>query len=256
MTSGRLVSAAATLVLGLSLSEPAQAAEGAVAPIQRSWSFDGPFGSFDRAAAQRGFQVYREVCSLCHGLDHVAFRNLADLGFSEDQVSSLAAEYQVTDGPDDTGETFERPATPADQIPPPFPNEQAARAAQGGALPPELSLITKARADGSNYVYSLLVGYQDPPADAEAREGMYYNLYFPGNWIAMPPPLSPDMVQYADGTSASIEQMAADVTVFLTWASEPTLEARKQMGLKVVLFLIVLTGLLFATKRKIWAEVH
>jgi ubiquinol-cytochrome c reductase cytochrome c1 subunit len=151
---------------------------------------------------------------------------------------------------------FERPGTPADHIPPPFPNEQAARAAQGGALPPDLSLITKARADGSDYLYSLLVGYQDPPADVEAPEGMFYNLYFPGNWIAMPPPLSPDMVQYADGTSATVEQMAADVTVFLTWAAEPTLEARKQTGLKVMLFVIVLTGLLFATKRKIWAEVH
>jgi ubiquinol-cytochrome c reductase cytochrome c1 subunit len=256
MTPGRWISAAATVLLGLSLSGPAQAAEGAVHPIQHSWSFDGLFGSFDRAAAQRGFQVYREVCSLCHGLDHIAFRNLADLGFSEDQVRSLAAEYQVTDGPNDSGEMFERPATPADHIPPPFPNEQAARAAQGGALPPDLSLITKARADGSNYIYSVLVGYQDPPADAEGPEGTYYNLYFPGNWIAMPPPLSPDMVQYADGTSASIEQMAADVTVFLTWAGEPTLEARKQMGLKVMLFLIVLTGLLFATKRKVWAEVH
>jgi len=252
--SVRLASFAAVAAIGL--GGPAQAAEGAVSPIQRSWSFDGMFGSFDRAAAQRGFQVYREVCSLCHGLDYVAFRNLVDLGFSEDQVRSLAAEYQVTDGPDETGQMFQRPATPADHIPPPFPNEQAARAAQGGALPPELSLITKARADGSNYLYSLLVGYQDPPPDVEGPEGMFYNLYFPGNWIAMPPPLSPDMVQYADGTSATVEQMAADVTVFLTWAAEPNLEARKQMGLKVMLFLIVLTGLLFATKRKIWAQAH
>jgi ubiquinol-cytochrome c reductase cytochrome c1 subunit len=256
MTSGRLASVAAAVALGMSLGGPAQAAEGAVAPIEQSWSFDGLFGSYDRAAAQRGLQVYREVCSTCHGLDYIAFRNLADLGFSEDQVSALAAEYQVTDGPDDTGEMFEREAKPTDRIPPPFPNEQAARTANGGALPPDLSLITKARADGSDYVYSLLVGYQDPPPDAEAPEGMYYNLYFPGNWIAMPPPLSPDMVQYADGTSASVEQMASDVTAFLTWAGEPTLESRKQTGLKVMLFLIVLTGLLFATKRKIWAEVH
>jgi len=256
MTSGRLASVAAAVALGLSLGEPAQAAEGALAPIERDWSFDGLFGSFDRAAAQRGLQVYREVCSTCHSLDYIAFRNLVDLGFSEDQVRSLAAEYQVTDGPDDTGEMVERPATPADRFPPPFPNEEAARAANGGALPPDLSLITKARADGSDYLYSLLVGYQDPPADVEAPEGMFYNLYFPGNWIAMPPPLAPDLVQYADGTSATVEQMAADVTVFLTWAAEPTLESRKQTGLKVMLFLIVLTGLLFASKRKIWAEVH
>ena len=252
----RLTSVAGAAVIGLGLAGPAEAAEGALAPIERDWSFDGLFGSFDRAAAQRGFQVYREVCSVCHGLDYIAFRNLADLGFSEDQVAALAAEYQVTDGPDDTGQMFEREGKPTDHIPPPFPNEEAARAANGGALPPDLSLITKARADGSDYLYSVLVGYQDPPAEAEAPAGMYYNLYFPGNWIAMPPPLSPDIVQYADGTSANVEQMASDVSVFLTWAAEPTLETRKQTGLKVVLFLIVLTGLLFATKRKIWAEAH
>lgn len=254
--SVRLASVAAAAVIGLGFGGPAQAAEDALAPIERNWSFDGLFGSFDRAAAQRGFQVYREVCSVCHALDYIAFRNLTELGFSEDQVGALAAEYQVTDGPDETGEMFEREAKPSDPIPPPFPNEQAARAANGGALPPDLSLITKARADGSDYLYSLLVGYHEPPADVEAPEGMYYNLYFTGNWIAMPPPLAPDLVAYADGTSATVEQMASDVTTFLTWAGEPTLETRKQTGLKVMLFLIVLTGLLFATKRKIWAEVH
>jgi ubiquinol-cytochrome c reductase cytochrome c1 subunit len=252
----RLAFLAAAAAIGLGSGGAARAAEGALAPIERNWSFDGLFGSFDRAAAQRGFQVYREVCSICHSLDYIAFRNLTELGFSEDQVSALAAEYQVTDGPDDTGEMFQREAKPSDHIPPPFPNEQAARAAQGGALPPDLSLITKARADGSDYVYSLLQGYEEPPADAEGPEGMHYNLYFPGNWIAMPLPLSPDQVSYADGTSATVEQMASDVTTFLTWAGEPTLESRKQTGLKVMLFLIVLTGLLFATKRKIWAEVH
>lgn len=256
MTSVRVASFAAALAAGLGLGGPASAAEGALAPVERDWSFDGLFGSFDRAAAQRGLQVYREVCAVCHGLDYIAFRNLADLGFSEEQVSALAAEYQVTDGPDDTGQMFEREAQPTDHIPPPFPNEQAARAANGGALPPDLSLITKARADGSDYLYSLLVGYQDPPPEAEGPAGMSYNLYFPGNWIAMPPPLSPDIVQYADGTSATVEQMASDVTVFLTWAAEPTLETRKQTGLKVMLFLIVLTGLLFATKRRIWAGAH
>jgi ubiquinol-cytochrome c reductase cytochrome c1 subunit len=247
---------AATLVLAASaLETSAQIAE-APAPIEVNWPHEGVFGTFDRAAAQRGFQVYRDVCSACHGLTYVSFRNLADLGFSEDQVRALAAEYTVTDGPDDTGEMFERPAVPADPIPPPYPNPQAARAANGGALPPELSLITKARPEGSDYVYSVLVGYDEPPADVEPREGLYYNLFFPGHWIAMPPPLQEGLVAYADGTEATVPQMAADVTTFLTWAGEPTLEQRKQTGLKAMLFLIVFTGLSYATMRKVWAHAH
>jgi ubiquinol-cytochrome c reductase cytochrome c1 subunit len=247
---------AAALVLAANAPEvSAQIAE-APEPIAVDWQHDGVFGTFDRAAAQRGFQVYREVCSACHGLTFVAFRNLTDLGFSEEQVQALAAEYTVEDGPNDQGEMFERPAAPADPIPPPYPNPQAARVANGGALPPELSLITKARANGSDYVYSLMVGYVEPPAEAEAPEGMYYNAYFPGHWIAMPPPLSEGLVSYGDGTEASVEQMALDVATFLTWAGEPTLEQRKQSGLKVMLFLIVLTGLCYATMRKVWAHAH
>jgi ubiquinol-cytochrome c reductase cytochrome c1 subunit len=247
---------AATLVLAASaLETSAQIAE-APEPIEVNWPHEGVFGTFDRAAAQRGFQVYRDVCSACHGLTYVSFRNLEDLGFSEDQVRALAAEYTVTDGPDDTGEMFERPAVPADPIPPPYPNPQAARAANGGALPPELSLITKARPEGSDYVYSVLVGYDEPPADVEPREGLYYNLFFPGHWIAMPPPLQEGLVAYADGTEATVPQMAADVTTFLTWAGEPTLEQRKQTGLKAMLFLIVFTGLSYATMRKVWAHAH
>ena len=247
---------AAALVLAASALETSAQITEAPEPIALSWPHDGVFGTFDRAAAQRGFQVYREVCSACHGLDYVAFRNLADLGFSEEQVRALAAEYTVTDGPDDTGEMFERPAVPADPIPAPYPNPQAARAANGGALPPELSLITKARANGTDYLFSLMVGYEEPPAEVEAPEGLYYNAYFPGHWIAMPPPLQEGLVAYADGTEATVEQMAADVTTFLTWAGEPTLEARKQSGLKVMLFLIVLTGLCYATMRKVWAGAH
>jgi ubiquinol-cytochrome c reductase cytochrome c1 subunit len=234
---------------------PAAAQEGE--PIAVDWPHEGFFGTFDRAAAQRGFQVYREVCSTCHSLSYVAFRHLMDLGFSEDQVRALAAEYTVPGDPDESGEIAERAALPTDPIPPPYPNEQAARAANGGALPPDLSLITKARPGGSDYVYSLLVGYEDPPADVEPpREGMYYNLYFPRNWIAMPPPLQEGLVQYADGTEATVPQMAADVTEFLTWAGEPTLEQRKQTGLKAMLFLIVFTGLCYATMRKVWAYAH
>jgi ubiquinol-cytochrome c reductase cytochrome c1 subunit len=255
MSSLRTIGAAALVLLAGVLETSAQIAE-APAPIEVDWQHEGLFGTFDRAAAQRGFQVYREVCSGCHGLTFVNFRNLADLGFSEDQVRALAAEYTVTDGPDENGEMFERPAVPADPIPPPYPNDNAARVANGGALPPELSLITKARADGSNYVYSLLVGYEEPPADVEPREGLYYNAFFPGHWIAMPPPLFEDQVAYADGTQATIPQMAADVTTFLTWAGEPTLEQRKQTGLKAMLFLLVFTGLCYATMRKVWADAH
>jgi ubiquinol-cytochrome c reductase cytochrome c1 subunit len=247
-----------TLLLGglsLAFALPVAAQEEAV-PIQRDWSFEGFFGTYDRSAAQRGLQVYREVCQTCHGLKYVAFRNLAALGFTEDEVSAIAAEYQITDGPNDEGEMFERPGRASDYFPPPFPNEPAARLANGGALPPDLSLITKARADGTNYLYSLLQGYEEPPAGEEGLEGLYYNAYFPNHWIAMPPPLSDDQVSYADGSSTSIEQMSADVAVFLTWAAEPMLEQRKQTGLKVLLFLIIVTGLFYATKRKIWADAH
>ena len=248
--------AAALLLAAGAFGHPAQAQEELVEPIEVDWPHEGFFGTFDRAAAQRGFQVYREVCSVCHGITYVAFRNLMALGFSEDQVRALAAEYTVVDGPDDTGEMFERPAVPADPIPAPYPNDQAARAANAGALPPELSLITKARHEGSDYMYSLLVGYEDPPADVEPREGLYYNAYFPGHWIAMPPPLFDGQVAYADGTEATVPQMAADVTQFLTWAGEPTLEQRKQTGIKAMLFLIVFTGLCYATMRKVWADAH
>jgi ubiquinol-cytochrome c reductase cytochrome c1 subunit len=247
-----------TLMLGglVTTAGTVRAQEEQAALLGRAWSFEGFFGTYDRSAAQRGLQVYREVCATCHGLKYVAFRNLEALGFSEDEVSAIAAEYQITDGPNDEGEMFERPGRASDRFPSPFPNDAAARLANGGALPPDLSLITKARADGTNYLYSLLQGYEDPPPGEEGLEGSYYNLYFPNHWIAMPPPLFDDGVEYADGSSATIEQMSSDVSMFLTWAAEPTLEARKQTGLKVLLFLVILTGLFYATKRKIWASAH
>lgn len=254
--SRRSTIGAAVLVLATSAFAHAAAAAEGVGPIEVSWPHDGVFGTFDRAAAQRGFQVYREVCSACHGLTYIAFRNLTDLGFSPEEVAAVAADYTVTDGPNDEGEMFDRPARPADPIPPPYPNPEAARVANGGALPPELSLITKARADGTNYLYSLLLGYEEPPPDEPEREGLYYNVYFPGHWIAMPAPLSEGVVTYGDGTEATVPQMAADLATFLTWAGEPTLEQRKQTGLKVMLFLIVLTGLFYATMRKVWAGAH
>jgi ubiquinol-cytochrome c reductase cytochrome c1 subunit len=255
MSPLRIIGTAALVAAASMLGHPPRAAENG-GLVDMSWQHDGLFGTFDRAAAQRGFQVYREVCSACHGLTYIAFRNLAELGFSEEQIRALAAEYSVEDGPNDEGEMFERPAVPADPIPPPYPNPQAARVANGGALPPELSLITKARADGTNYLYSLLLGYEEPPADEPEREGLYYNVFFPGHWIAMPAPLSEGIVTYGDGTEATVSQMAADVATFLTWAGEPTLEQRKQTGLKVMLFLIVLTGLFYATMRKVWAGAH
>lgn len=257
MRSSVVVSGAMLMAAALGAGAPAQAVEEALEPIEVDWPHEGIFGAFDRAAAQRGFQVFREVCSACHSMDYVAFRNLQDLDFDEEQVRAIAAEYQVAGPPDEFGEPTQQPAEPSDRIPPPYPNEQAARAANGGALPPDLSLLTKASEAGSDYVYSVLRGYVEPPPEAEPpREGLFYNAYFPGNWIAMPPPLSDGAVSYADGTEATVEQMAYDVTTFMSWAAEPKLEERKQTGLKVMLFLVVLTGLMYATKRKIWADVH
>lgn len=229
----------------------------AVAPPEQDWSFSGLFGTFDRAAAQRGWQVYDEVCHACHGLKFIAFRNLEMLGFSPEQVTAIASKYEVQAGPNDEGEMFMTPAKAADHIPSPFPNEQAARVANNGALPPDLSLIVEARLGGPDYIYAVLAHYQDPPPEGfTLNPGMYFNEYFPGHQIAMPPPLSDDRVTYPDGTKATVSQMAHDVTTFLTWAAEPNLEERKQMGMKVLLFLIVLTGFLYALKRQIWSDVE
>lgn len=231
------------------------AAEGVEIPEQ-DWSFQGIFGTYDKAAAQRGLQVYKEVCAGCHSLNLIYYRNLTDLGYAEAAVKAFAAEHEVEDGPNDEGEMFTRPAKPADRFVEPFPNEQAARAGNGGALPPDLSLMVEARKGGPDYLYALLTGYTEAPADVEVLEGMQYNAYFPGHQIAMPAPLIEGGVEYADGTPATVEQMAKDVTVFLAWASEPNMEVRKAMGLKVMLFLIVFCGLLIATKRRVWADVH
>lgn len=249
-----IVIGACAAVLGLGLGS-AQAAEGKALP-DYSWSFEGLFGTFDRAALQRGLQVYREVCAGCHGLRLVAFRNLADLGYDEDEIKAIAAEYAVIDGPNDEGEMFERGARASDRFPSPFANDKAAAAANNGAVPPDLSVITKARIGGASYIRALLTGYHEAPADFQLLEGLNYNVYFPGNQIAMVPPLSDDAVEYHDGTAATIDQMAADVATFLTWAAEPTLEERKQTGIKVILYLIVLTAMLYAVKRKVWADVH
>ncbi len=225
-------------------------------PRKTYWQFDGVFGTVDKQAAQRGFQVYKEVCAACHGLSRIAFRNLQDIGFSEAEVKALAASYQINDGPNDDGEMFQRPGKPSDYFVPPYPNEAAARAAQNGAYPPDLSLIIKARGDGANYLHSLLTGYASPPADAHISEGQHYNPYFPGGALAMPAPLSEGSVEYSDGTKASVEQMSYDVVNFLQWAAEPEMEARKQMGIKVLIFLAIFTAFMYIAKRNLWKKLH
>ncbi len=242
-------------VAALSLSAAARAAEAPKAPAN-DWSFNGLFGTFDRGALQRGYQVYAEVCATCHSLRLVAYRNLREIGFSEDQVKKIAAEVEIQDGPDEEGEMFDRPGRPEDRFKPPFDNDNAARASNNGAFPPDLSLITKARKGGADFLHGILTGYRDPPAGVEINEGMSYNAYFPGFQIAMPPPLAEGSVEYADGTKTSVDQMSRDVTTFLAWASEPEMEERKSMGVKVILFLLLLTGMLLALKRKIWSDIH
>jgi ubiquinol-cytochrome c reductase cytochrome c1 subunit len=234
----------------------ASAADDSPTPPNREWSFDGVFGTYDRASLQRGFQVYKEICSACHAVKHLSFRDLAQIGYSEDEVKALAATYQVTDGPNDQGQMYQRPARPSDPIPGPFPNDAAAKAANNGALPPDQSLVIKARDDGPDYVYALLNGYGNAPAGFNLASGMYYNEYFPGHSIAMPPPLSANAVTFADGTPSTVPQMAHDVVTFLTWAAEPNLEARHRTGFKVFFFLIVTAGVFYAAKRKIWSRIH
>ena len=241
----------------LSLAAGAQAAGDDFEIRTRNWPFEGVFDSYDQASLQRGLQVYKEVCAVCHGLRLVAYRNLEALGYTEDQIKAYAKEFEVQNAePNEDGEMFMRAGLPSDRFVSPFPNDEAARAANNGALPVDLSLIVKARADGANYLYSLLTGYQDPPQEVEGREGLNFNVSFPGLWIAMPPPLSEDGVEYSDGTKATVDQMAYDVTNFLAWAASPKLEDRKKMGLKVMIFLAVFTGLLIAVKKKVWSDVH
>lgn len=240
------------VVFLLAGAAPVQAAETGPKFPQQKWSFDGPFGTFDRASLQRGFQVYKQVCASCHGMRHLSYRHLVDIGLSELEVKAVAAEYTIMDGPNEEGDMIERPAMASDRFKEPFANEMQARATNNGAYPPDLSLITKARQDGANYTYALLTGYDTPPADFKLGAGMSYNTYFPGHQIAMPPPLIDGQLTYADGTAATPEQMAYDVTSFLTWAAEPKMEARKQMGVKVILFLIVFAGIMYAVKRKVW----
>ena len=257
---------AITTVFG-GASTTAMSAEEGMEPESHEWSFNGPFGLFDRAALQRGFHVYKDICAACHTLDLVALRNLGDPGgpgFTETEVRALAASYMVPAEPDERGRTTDadgrplmREAIPADYYPSRFANDNAQRAANNGSLPPDLSLIVKARDGGADYLYALLTGYgHDAPADITVPPGQYYNPYFAGGLIAMPQPLFANQVVYADGTPATIEQMTSDVTYFLAWTAEPKMEERKRMGFAVMLFLIGFAGLCYASYRRLWRDAH
>jgi ubiquinol-cytochrome c reductase cytochrome c1 subunit len=230
----------------------------------QSWNFNGFFGSHDPAQLKRGYQVYANVCAGCHAMSLLHYRDLQDIGYSADEVKAFAELVQVADGPDDAGEMFERPGRPSDKFHAPFANEQAARAANNGAYPPDLTLIAKSRAgagflghDGADYIFSLMTGYEEtPPEGVTLGEGMYYNEAFKGHQIAMPPPLSEGAVTYDDGTEATLEQEAKDIAAFLSWASEGNLDTRHRMGIKVILFLVIFTLIAYAAKRRIWADAH
>jgi ubiquinol-cytochrome c reductase cytochrome c1 subunit len=250
-----------TLLAGTCLGVAAHAAgashDHATPPLPAlDWSFNGPLGTYDKAALQRGYKVYREVCSNCHGMKRVAFRNLHAIGYNEEEIKSIAASYTVMDGPNDEGEMFERPGKPADHFKSPFANDKAASYANGGAIPPDLSLITKARHGGADYVYGILTGYEPAPADQKLMSGQHWNKFMPGHVIAMAAPLTDGQVAYEDGTPQTVDQYARDTAQFLTWAAEPELEARKRMGVKVILFLLVFAGMMYGVKRKIWSKVH
>jgi cytochrome c1 len=243
-------------------------------PPRQKWSFAGPFGHYDKGQLQRGFKVYKEVCAVCHGMKYVAFRNLEALGYSDGQVKAIASEYKIPDGPNDQGEMFERAGRPADYFPTPWPNENAARARYNG-VPPDFSVLAKARGyergfpwfifdmfiqfqeHGVDYIHALMVGYKEkPPAGVTLPAGSFYNEYFPGHAIAMPPPLSDKRVDYTDGSPTTVDQYAKDVAAFMMWAAEPHLEARKRIGFQVMIFLLVLAGLVYFTKKKVWATLH
>jgi cytochrome c1 len=252
-TSGAI--ALATLGIGVAAAE-------SVELPHHEWHFTGPFGTYDRAAAQRGYQVYANVCSACHSLNMVSYRNLMDLGLTENQVKGLIAEIQIPDIGDD-GSDIQRPARPSDKFKKPYANELAAAAANGGKAPPDLSVMVKAREGGPNYLFGILTGYvpfdkltPEQIKEASVTKDDNYNKVYPGHRIAMPPPLSDDKVQYADGTKATLAQEASDVVEFLAWASEPHLEDRNRTGVRVILFLLVLSGFMYAVKRQVWADKH
>ena len=246
------------LILFVGLQFSLNAAE-KVEYLKTEWSFKGPFGKFDRAALQRGYQVYTEVCSSCHSMKYLSYRNLVQKGgpeFSEDQAKAIAASFEVKDGPNADGEMFMRPGRLSDKFVMPYDNEKAAQAANGGAYPPDMTVLAKARGGGVDYIYSLLQGYEDPPAGVTLDDGVYYNKFMYGNKIKMSNQLSDGLVEYSDGTNATVEQMAKDVTTFLMWTAEPHLETRHRMGFKAIVYLIILTILVYFSMKKIWSRIE
>ena len=227
--------------------------------LKTDWTFKGLFGKYDRASLQRGYQVYTEVCAACHSMQYLSYRNLAEPGgpeFTEDEAKFIAASFEVLDGPNSEGEMFTRPAKLSDKFVMPYENVEAAKVANGGAYPPDMSVLAKARKGGADYIYSLLLGYDDPPADIKLDDGVYYNKFMYGNKIKMPIPLSDGLIEYSDGTEATEEQMAKDVTTFLMWSAEPHLETRHKTGFRVIVYLIILSILVYLTMRKIWSRVE
>lgn len=247
--------AGVTGVLGLAGVAYADEAEHGLPAPDYPWPHSGILSSYDHASIRRGHQVYQQVCAACHSMSFIVYRDLIGVAYTEDEVKAIAAEVEVVDGPNDEGEMYTRPGKPSDHFPNPYLNEQAARFANGGAYPPDLSLITKARHNGQNYVFALLTGYRDPPAGVSVREGLHYNPYFPGGAIAMPKMLVDGAVEYEDGTPATESQMAKDVVSFLSWAGEPEMEERKLMGFKVILVLCLALLQAGYYKRWKWAPV-
>ena len=236
------------------------AAGEATKPLKVDWSFNGFFGKFDRAQLQRGYQVYKEVCASCHSMRYLSYRNLSEVGgpeFSIAEVKAIASSFQIKDGPNEDGEMFERNGLPKDRFVSPYPNEKAARAANGGAYPPDMSVLVKARAGGADYIYSVLMGYDEkPPSNMKIEEGVYYNKYMAGNKIRMSQPLVDGSVTYSDGTKPTVSQMSKDVTAFLTWTAEPHLEKRKRIGFKTILYLLIFSILVFLSMKKIWSRIE
>ncbi len=227
--------------------------------LKTDWSFKGLFGKFDRGSLQRGYQVYTEVCSSCHSMKYLSYRNLAEKGgpeFTIEQAKAIAASFEVKDGPNADGDMFTRPGKLSDKFVSPYPNDQAATAANGGAYPPDMSVLVKARSGGADYIYSLLVGYEDPPEGITLDDGVYYNKYMAGNKIKMSNPLSDGIVEYSDGTEATIDQMSRDVVTFLSWAAEPHMEARHKTGFRAIIYLIIITIFVYFAMKKIWSRVE
>ncbi len=227
--------------------------------LKQNWSFNSFFGKFDRASLQRGYQIYTEVCASCHSMKYLSYRNLTEKGgpeFSEEQAKAIAANFEIVDGPNSEGEMFTRPAKLSDKFVMPYANIEEAKLSNGGAYPPDMSVLLKARAGGADYIYSVLLGYEDPPEGMELDDGVYYNKYMYGNKIKMPQQLYTDLVNYNDGTPATPEQMAKDITTFMAWTAEPHLEQRHKMGFRVIIYLIILTVLVYFSMKKIWSRIE